>query len=147
MPWYWYSMLKCTEIYRGGKPFECLDTCNGPVNYVDHLMKDPDYNVTGKLWIYDCWLEHKSEIQHYTNVVDSHTFRDKYLNHQMQWGNKLNFSDSIAKSISVHCKDSIEMVNWQEKAASILLDAGCSEKSCKDASVEIMRDKLYNWTQ
>lgn len=147
MPWFWYSLLKCAEIYEGGEPYECLNPCNGPAAYVDHLAKDPNYNETLKLWIHDCYGTRRGKVKQYTNAVESKIFHDKHVNLEMQWGNRMNFSDSIKNSITVHCKDQPEMTNWINKTVEVLQSAGCHHNQCKNADIHIMQAKLHNWSQ
>lgn len=85
MPWFWYSLLKCAEIYRAGEPFECLNTCNGPENYVDHMGKDPEHDKNMKLWVFDCYEDNVQEISRYTDMVKQHIFNSKHLNLEMQY--------------------------------------------------------------
>lgn len=146
MPWFWYSLLKCTsEFSRASEPFECLNTCNGPAEYVDHLMKDPDHDKHRKLWIYDCYNTHKNEIIQATKMVQSNMFNNKHINLEMQWGNSLTFQQSIMNSISVHCKDRLAMVKWLNETAVVMHSAGCTD-SCAQANVELMYTKLNNWS-
>lgn len=170
MPWFWYSLLKCSETYRAGEPllratdmvqveiqrtlpqtdYDCLNPCNGPTKYVDHLMKDPNYENNSKLWVQDCYDLKRPEIRQYTKMVESKMFHNKHLNLQMQWGNKLNFTESIRQSISVHCKDKVGMTNWLNATANVLQSIGCSGKgmamSCEQVNVQLMHNKLNNWS-
>mmetsp|Transcript_11932 Transcript_11932/g.19348 ORF Transcript_11932/g.19348 Transcript_11932/m.19348 type:complete len:124 (+) Transcript_11932:206-577(+) len=113
-------------------------------------MKDPNYEKNKKLWVHDCYILKRPEIRQYTKMVESKMFHDKHLNLEMQWGNILNFTESIKQSISVHCKDKVGMTNWLNATSNILQSIGCSGKgmtmSCEQVNVQLMHNKLNNWS-
>ena len=57
-------------------------------------------------------------------------------------GNSRNFSESVRNSISVHCKINNGMVFWLKKTVAILTSAGCSELSCKNADVKLLKNGI-----
>lgn len=91
-------------------------------------------------------MKHLPDIIQYTKVVNSKMFLGKYLNLEMNWGLSKNFSEAIKKSITVHCKDKIEMVHWLNKTADIILSAGCLEETCMKANVQLLFDRLSSWS-
>ena len=83
MPWFWYAMLKCGEIYRE-EPYECLNTCNGPAKYVDVLQNDPNYESLEKLWIAGCSRENRRDAKKYSKAV----YHCKDSRDMVDWLNK-----------------------------------------------------------
>ena len=147
MPWFWYAMLKCGEIYRE-EPYECLNTCNGPAKYVDVLQNDPNYESLEKLWIAGCFRENRRDAKKYSKAIDSLWFNTKHLVFEMNWGSKygMSFLETLGCSNSVHCKDSRDMVDWLNKTAEVLLSAGCSLSSCDEADTSMLYNNLHNWS-
>jgi len=148
MPWFWFAMLKCSEIYGGGEPYECLNPCNGPTKYVDNLKEDPDHEALNKLWISGCLKEHRSDIYKHTRAIESRWLYNKHFILEMNWGSKhgMDFSESLRCSIAFHCKDRRDMLDWLNRTAEVLLGVGCSTSTCAGANVSAMHDRLRGWS-
>ncbi|KAL7539390.1 hypothetical protein ACHAWF_006395 [Thalassiosira exigua] len=147
MPWLWYSVLKCTELYSHHQiSFECLNQCNGPKQYVDHMGKDPDHDVNFPLWIGACYDKTDPRvILNYTGIIHSGTFAGKHLNYELQFGARLSDVEAMNSSISVHRKDYPVMVDWLNRTEQLLLTLGCTQSSCRGANRQSLAAKLSEW--
>ena len=65
--------------------FVLSNTCNGPDNYVDHLMKDPSWKDLKKLWVGDCFEQKGTEAAQYVNATFQNKWQGKHLNLNMNW--------------------------------------------------------------
>ncbi|KAL7530109.1 hypothetical protein ACHAWF_003245 [Thalassiosira exigua] len=151
MPWFWFSLMKCAEIYGGREPFECLNPCNGPEKYqrfvASGTAEDEELN---KIWIRGCMKEHQKEITDITKAVTSGWLYSKRLIHEANWGKKIfgkTIEDMSECSIAVHCKDRREMLHWMNKTVvEVLLHNGCTQQSCAGADRAAMFDRMRNWS-
>lgn len=136
------------SILCGTYTFYFRNQCNGPENYVSRLEEDPNYKALQKLWPGTCFEENKSDIRKYTNVTLSPWFYSKHLCFNMQFGSMygMSFSESFGCSISVHLKDSDEMLNWLNKTAEVLLRLGCQKDTCRNADTASVYQKLRDWS-
>mmetsp|Transcript_8602 Transcript_8602/g.14944 ORF Transcript_8602/g.14944 Transcript_8602/m.14944 type:complete len:445 (+) Transcript_8602:126-1460(+) len=146
MPWLWYSVMKCSELYsHHQQKFECLNQCNGPKLYVDHLGKDPEHNKNFPLWIGECYRLNHRLVTNYTKVINSQDYLGKYLNYELQYGARLSETEAIKSSISVHRKDAPVMIDWLQRTERMLLNLNCSQFSCREADKNSLTVKLSKW--
>lgn len=91
---YWLKLWFCKHSHLIAHPIR--NTCNGPEEYVDHLMKDPNHKNLSKLWIHDCFDLKRKEVMNYTKAIISKQWHDKNFNLNMQWVS----TDSLAYHLS-----------------------------------------------
>ena len=87
------------------------------------------------------------DIHKYTNAAVTQWFHNKHLCLNMNFGHMygMSFSESFGCSVSVHLKDSSDMLDWLNKTAEIMLRHGCQKDTCRGADTAGMYEKLHDW--
>lgn len=152
MPWLWYSVLYCAQEFSLHElAFECLDQCNGPSSYVDHLMKSPDHNTLFPLWIGECYRRSRepiSEALEALGFIDSNSYRGKIYQTNLEWGTQPSELEAMNLSVSVHRKDSEIMVKWLGGMEELLLGLNCTPTDCFGAKdgAKLLKEVTEWWS-
>ena len=138
MPWLWYSLLYCAQEFSLHElTFDCLDQCNGPSSYVDHLMKSPDHDEVFPLWIGECFKKSHSQINESLGFIYSNSYGGKTLFYELQWGAQHSEVEAMNMSVSVHRKDSKIMKRWLAGMEELLLNLNCTPLHCFGVSDDV----------